>query len=571
MSTLLVSYGNGICGVLVGFRQYDKDEMTYVKSGGEIPTGCTLHDLNIYFQFETEYKSDIDIEVFEFGGIDFNDDHVSLVMVEYDGSVTYKSNSIYYYDVCYSYKDIEIPNSGDVIELDAYIKIPSCPLCIISDGAGIKSVKLLFAIYNNDGVDTGKEEYLYHGDIVTYKHCLRQIEFELESGCSIDALEYYNYANSGDYINLIDKCISSFENDGYCSYTFDNLHFFSEYDEEQAFISVKTNACMLSLEEGTGTEIIVKRTLSSVGSTGYIKHGDLLFTGDKIDISYSALNGYLFAIRTIQGNGYNIKGCPKDGHVDHIVIENSDDMRLIVTATAMAVPYLLTINDTPNVTIIVKRVESPNFGAETCELKHGDSVYYGDMLTITIQAQEGFVISDVNIDNVFYSNLNTDTDELKICKGSVVGDIVVVATVSLKSYELLYWPSDDLNDIVTLRLKRISSPIAHASLGIVNDLDMVYYDDVLQDASIYTQQEYELKELIFNRKDKIKKYGTYVVPYMSNVVTLFVEGTIKRRDGLVSIDNGTSFDKYMIYIDNGTSWDRYLPYIDNGTSWDLYN
>ena len=42
-------------------------------------------------------------------------------------------------------------------------------------------------------------------------------------------------------------------------------------------------------------------------------------------------------------------------------------------------------------------------------------------------------------------------------------------------------------------------------------------------------------------------------------------------DGLVYIDNCTSWDAYQCYIDNGTSWDAYMPYIDNGTSWDLYS
>lgn len=40
--------------------------------------------------------------------------------------------------------------------------------------------------------------------------------------------------------------------------------------------------------------------------------------------------------------------------------------------------------------------------------------------------------------------------------------------------------------------------------------------------------------------------------------------------GFVRIDNGSSFDTYMIYIDNGSSWDLYMPYIDNGSSWDMY-
>lgn len=41
--------------------------------------------------------------------------------------------------------------------------------------------------------------------------------------------------------------------------------------------------------------------------------------------------------------------------------------------------------------------------------------------------------------------------------------------------------------------------------------------------------------------------------------------------GSIHIDNGSSFDVYLIYIDNGTSWDQYVPYIDNGTSWDIYS
>ena len=41
-------------------------------------------------------------------------------------------------------------------------------------------------------------------------------------------------------------------------------------------------------------------------------------------------------------------------------------------------------------------------------------------------------------------------------------------------------------------------------------------------------------------------------------------------NGLVYIDNGTSFEAYMVYIDNGTSWDLYVPYVDNGSSWDMY-
>lgn len=40
-------------------------------------------------------------------------------------------------------------------------------------------------------------------------------------------------------------------------------------------------------------------------------------------------------------------------------------------------------------------------------------------------------------------------------------------------------------------------------------------------------------------------------------------------NGVVYIDNGTSFDAYQVFIDNGTDWEQYIPYIDNGTDWDV--
>lgn len=40
-------------------------------------------------------------------------------------------------------------------------------------------------------------------------------------------------------------------------------------------------------------------------------------------------------------------------------------------------------------------------------------------------------------------------------------------------------------------------------------------------------------------------------------------------NGLVYIDNGTTFEAYQCFIDNGTSWDKCIPYIDNGSGWDV--
>ena len=51
-------------------------------------------------------------------------------------------------------------------------------------------------------------------------------------------------------------------------------------------------------------------------------------------------------------------------------------------------------------------------------------------------------------------------------------------------------------------------------------------------------------------------------------VTLYA---VWKADGSVRIDNGSSFETYLIYIDNGSGWDQYAPYIDTGSAWELYS
>lgn len=54
------------------------------------------------------------------------------------------------------------------------------------------------------------------------------------------------------------------------------------------------------------------------------------------------------------------------------------------------------------------------------------------------------------------------------------------------------------------------------------------------------------------------------------IAEITITVTYDSDDGVIYIDNGTTFEAYQIYIDNGTGWDLYIPYIDNGSSWDSY-
>lgn len=57
---------------------------------------------------------------------------------------------------------------------------------------------------------------------------------------------------------------------------------------------------------------------------------------------------------------------------------------------------------------------------------------------------------------------------------------------------------------------------------------------------------------------KIYGYGTG---------TYAVKITYEEIQGLVYVDDGTSWGTYEVYIDDGTSWVQCVPYVDDGSDW----
>ncbi len=58
-------------------------------------------------------------------------------------------------------------------------------------------------------------------------------------------------------------------------------------------------------------------------------------------------------------------------------------------------------------------------------------------------------------------------------------------------------------------------------------------------------------------------------PYCGMSAAISINATLPAlSQGVIYIDNGTSFDAYQIWIDNGSGWDLYEAYIDNGSGWD---
>ncbi len=111
-------------------------------------------------------------------------------------------------------------------------------------------------------------------------------------------------------------------------------------------------------------------------------------------------------------------------------------------------------------TIVVTRTSSPNKGT-TGVINSGDTVYYGDVLSVKYAALTGYTLDTTGSTSI-----------------TVTGDVTgsdIYATATVNSYTALW----SVGTGYTISVKRISSPKAGAATGIINSGTAVYYGDIL--------------------------------------------------------------------------------------------
>lgn len=86
----------------------------------------------------------------------------------------------------------------------------------------------------------------------------------------------------------------------------------------------------LTIVSGTGFTVTVKRTASSQGSTGNLTNGAILYSGDKLTVTYTASSGY--QVKTATLNGVDIAS-----GASHTV---GGDVTVIIASTLMGVVYI---------------------------------------------------------------------------------------------------------------------------------------------------------------------------------------------------------------------------------------
>ncbi len=173
----------------------------------------------------------------------------------------------------------------------------------------------------------------------------------------------------------------------------------------------------LSWENGTGCVITVNRTDSPYAGavTGSLNSGDVIYYGDKLEVTYTATEGY-----TIDSNGSTVITVDRD-------ITSAD-----VYASATVNTYSVSWSTGEGYSIEVNRIGSPNKNATLGVLNVGDTVFYGDELSISYTASTGYSISE-NGNTVITVTSDVTSDQ-----------IYAIASVNSYTYNIVYMSSSGI-------------------------------------------------------------------------------------------------------------------------------
>lgn len=283
----------------------------------------------------------------------------------------------------------------------------------------------------------------------------------------------------------------------------------------------------LSISAGTGSTITVIRTGSpNQGAfTGGLNHGDVIYYGDVLTITFGASTGYDLGDHKVNGETL-ISG------ETHIVY---DDVSVISDATVKS--YKLRISAGEGSTINVSRTESPLQNADISDLNNNADIYYNDKLEITFSAETGYNLTTTQVNNNDFSG----------GEYTVKGDVSVASAASLKSYILTITPQD-----------------AHSIISVYKDGsallsgDTIYHFDALS-ITVTAQGGYKIKSAEIN--------GTSLTPDVENSYEVSGDVIIVATSsalGFVYIqDGGATPSPYIIYVgsEDGLSLERYRVYI----------
>lgn len=163
-------------------------------------------------------------------------------------------------------------------------------------------------------------------------------------------------------------------------------------------VSVSTSAAVkqfvLSISAGTGTTITVNRTSSPKqgASTGNLSNGAIIYYDDVLKISGVANTGYDFGGLTVNNTTFT------SGNTTTVTSAVS------VASTATLKSFTLSISAGVGSSITVNRTSSINTTATIGNLNNGDTIYYGDILKISMSVDRGYYLGILTVNGSEFTN-----------------------------------------------------------------------------------------------------------------------------------------------------------------------
>lgn len=346
----------------------------------------------------------------------------------------------------------------------------------------------------------------------------------------------------------------------------------------------------LSISEGTGSNIVVKR-----GSTT-LSDGALITYGDELTITFTATSGYNLETHTVNGVSFTSGGT---------LTVTSDTS---VVSTARLKTFTLTILQGANSSIAVMR--------ENEVLSNGATITYGDELTISFSAPSGYDLSTHTVNGSTFASGG---------KHTVTGSVSVASAASLKTFELsisegtgssivVKRGSTTLSDGATITYGDELTITFSASTGYnlgthaVNGSAFTSGGKHTVTAAVSVVSTATLKTFLLSISAErganvLVKHGsstlsdgatitygdvieitvTAAVGYLLREVTLndgeLVSPSVVRTDIRIeataipagaNIAAGEENIPYQFAIDTGSAYEIFIPVLDNGQSWELY-
>lgn len=362
---------------------------------------------------------------------------------------------------------------------------------------------------------------------------------------------------------------------------------------------------LLTVNTVTGATVTVNRTSSPVGDTGNISNGEIVFAGDVLKISFAAGTGYNLGIHTVNGTTFT-------SGQSHTV-----NGGVSVAVSAILKTFKLAISVMSGALVTVQKGSTA--------LSNGATITYGDKLTITFGAANGYIITSRTVNGSSFASGNTYTvtgnvtvavtvipgsytvtidagigtkitvmkGDTEIASGDEVNyqDVLTLNFEAVEGYDLqshtangeeipvggTYNVTEDVTIAATASLKQYLLTVSvneggtvtvertssgGGSIGQIQSGDVLYYGDVLT-VNFADDEIHDVAEAAVNGAQIQTGTEVTVKGDVSVIVVFMLSG------GMVFITVDGADIPHYVFIEDGSSWDLYEAYIDSGTEWIL--